>query len=173
MNFERFRQNFADLVENLVGRRIDYAQFYPADVVAQNADGTLQVLPDDEKIRGTGLDRVPIRHGLPGTSVVVSQGAKVRVGFEAGDPGRPYAGLWDTDAAFVTITLAGGTQSLARQGDLVQSGGAGTSLILAGVGPASLGVPYPVSFSINPADVGPLAKPLFGAISTGQPKVKA
>ncbi len=105
LNFERFRQDFANIVENLVGRRLDYTQLYPAVVIAQNADGTLQLLADSPTIRGTGHNNVRIRHGLPGVSVTVSQGARVRIGFENGDPSQPYAALWDTDAASVTINL--------------------------------------------------------------------
>ena len=105
VDFERFRQNFADIIENLVGRRIDYSQLYTAVVVAQNSDGTLQLLADNTKIRGTGHNNVAIRHGLPGVSVTVSQGARVRIGFEEADPSKPFAALWDTDAAFVTINL--------------------------------------------------------------------
>ncbi len=105
LNFERFRQDFANIVENLVGRRLDYTQLYPAVVIAQNADGTLQLLADSPTIRGTGHNNVRIRHGLPGVSVTVSQGARVRIGFENGDPSQPFAALFDTDAAFVTIHL--------------------------------------------------------------------
>ncbi len=175
VDFERWRQQFADMIENLVGRRIDYSQLYPAAVVSQNSDGTLQVIPDSPKIQGTGMNNVRIRHGLPGTAVVVSQGARVRIGFENGDPSQPFAGLWDTDAAFVTITFAGGVQALARQGDLVQSGGAGTTVIFTPVPgsptPMAPGAPYFISFSADPLAVGPLAAPLFGTVSTGQPKL--
>lgn len=103
--FERWRQDFANIVENLVGRRLDYTQLYPAVVVKQNSDGTLQLLADSPTVRGTGHNNVRIRHGLPGVSVEVSAGARVRLGFENGQPSQPYAGLWDTDASFVTINL--------------------------------------------------------------------
>ena len=105
LTFERWRQDFANIVENLVGRRLDYTQLYPAIVVSQNSDGTLQLLADSPTVRGTGHNNVRIRHGLPGVSVEVSNGARVRLGFENGDPSQPYAALWDTDAAFVTIHL--------------------------------------------------------------------
>ncbi len=105
LTFERWRQDFANIVENLVGRQIDYTKIYPSVVVAQNADGTLQLLADNPKVRGTGHNNIRIRHGLPGVSVEVSAGARVRLGFENGKPGEPYASLWDTDAAFVTIHL--------------------------------------------------------------------
>ncbi len=103
--FERWRQDFANIVENLVGRRLDYTQLYPAVVVKQNSDGTLQLLADSPTVRGTGHNNVRIRHGLPGVSVEVSAGARVRLGFENGQPSQPYASLWDTDASFVTINL--------------------------------------------------------------------
>ncbi len=105
VDFERFRQNFADIIENLVGRQVDYTKLYPSVVTAQNADGTLQLIPDNKKVQGTGHNNIKIRHGLPGVSVEVSAGARVRLGFENGKPSEPYASLWDTDAAFVTIHL--------------------------------------------------------------------
>lgn len=103
--FERWRQNFAAIIENLVGRKIDYLKLYPAVVVAQNSDGSLQLIADDPKVRGDGHNNVRVRHGLPGISVTVSQGARVRLGFEEGDPSKPFAALFDTDAAFVVINL--------------------------------------------------------------------
>ncbi len=113
VDFERFRQNFADIVENLVGRRIDYTKMYPAVVVAQNSDGTLQVIADDPKIRGNGHNNIALRNGLPGTSVTVQQGSRVRLGFEEGKPNLPYAALWDRNAAFDEINLGQSTEFVA------------------------------------------------------------
>jgi hypothetical protein len=73
-----------------VNRRVDYSQLYGARVSRQNADKTLQVVLDNARVKSGGLDKVPIRHGFPGT-VTVTSGARVLVGFEAGDPSKPYA----------------------------------------------------------------------------------
>jgi len=81
-----------------VRREADFAKLWPAAVVSQAADKTLELTPDDERLRGVGgLNAVPIRHGIPGIAVVVSAGARVRVGFDGGDPKRPYAVLFDED----------------------------------------------------------------------------
>lgn len=170
-----------------IRQNIDYSRLYPCRVVGQNPDGTLQLRPDSPKMRGKGLDRVPLKHGLPGIEVTVSQGAKVRLGFDNGNPGEPYAALWDTNAEFVKIKVAGGTQPVARMGDLTVSGGPGTMVTMLpafGVSPGAsvlpgplapalgIGLPYLVSFSDIPPT--PLtADPLPGYIATGNEKFDA
>lgn len=67
---------------------------YTATVIAQGADGSLDLLPDDRRIQGQGLQSVPIRHGLPGCTVKVAPGEQVLLGFDGGDPRQPYAALW-------------------------------------------------------------------------------
>ena len=112
-------------------RRVDYFALYPAKVVSQNADRTLELKPESSKL--PQMSKVPIRLGIPGASVRVSAGARVLVGFENGDPKRPYAGLWDT-ASLVELVIDGGSNAVARVGSTTQghvhSGTAG---------------PYPVS----------------------------
>jgi len=99
-----------------VMRDTRYHALYPCTVEAQAADGTLDLTPDDEAIRGTGLQAVPIRHGLPGVRVKVKQGARLLLGFEAGDPTRPFAALWEP-GAIEEISIDGGTKPVARAGD--------------------------------------------------------
>lgn len=105
----RLTSGLIDRILDTVRRETDYHKLWPARVVKQNTDKSLQLYPDDARLRGQGgLDKVPIRHGLPGVSVDVVTGARVRVGFEGGDPKRPYAALWDTDLTKlddVTITV--------------------------------------------------------------------
>jgi hypothetical protein len=67
---------------------------YTARVVAQAADGSLDLLPDDFRLKASGLQSVPIRHGLPGVKVKVPPGESVLLAFDAGDPRQPYAALW-------------------------------------------------------------------------------
>jgi len=78
-------------------QKIDYSRLYPCKVAAQNGDGTLSLVPDDARMKGHGLERVKIRYGLPGFKANVRGGARVRLGFDAGDPSRPFAALWDED----------------------------------------------------------------------------
>lgn len=67
---------------------------YTAEVVRQAGDGTLDLMPDDDRLRSQGLQSVPIRHGLPGVTVEVPAGERVLLGFDSGDPSKPYAALW-------------------------------------------------------------------------------
>jgi hypothetical protein len=102
-----------------IRQQIDYSRQYPGRVSKQNADGTLQVVTDDAKVKGSGLDRVTYYVGLPGSKVKVSSGQRVLIAFEAGDPDKPYVAAWQGGAA-LEVTIAGPTGlPAARQGDLV------------------------------------------------------
>lgn len=101
-----------------VTRETLYLRDYECTVERDHGDGTLDLLPDDEKVRGTGLSRVPIRHGLPGVTVRVVTGSRVLLGFVEGDPRKPYASLWQP-GSIEEISFDGGTASVARVGDIV------------------------------------------------------
>lgn len=123
---------FRALVESVV-RRTDYHALYVARVVAQGADGSLDVIPDNDKM--PGMTGVPIRYGVPGLSAKVKAGARVLVGFEGGDPSRPIATVWESaaltelritsearvvvDCPSVELGAEGGAP-LARLGDVVE-----------------------------------------------------
>lgn len=81
-----------------VMRDTKFHALYPCVVERQDSNGLLDLTPDDESIRGNGFQNVPIRHGLPGFKVKVKQGARLLLGFEAGDPRRPFAALWEPGA---------------------------------------------------------------------------
>jgi hypothetical protein len=99
-----------------VMRDTRFHKLYPCTVERQDANGLLELTPDDEEIRGTGLAAVPIRHGLPGFTVKVKSGARLLLGFEAGDRKRPYAALWEPGAV-EEIVFDGGTNPVACDGD--------------------------------------------------------
>lgn len=102
-----------------VMRDTKFHKMYPCTVQSQSSDLTrLELLPDDEEIRGTGTAAVLIRHGLPGVTVKVPRGARVLLGFAAGDERRPYAALWEP-GSIESISFAGGTKPVARMGDSV------------------------------------------------------
>jgi hypothetical protein len=96
-----------DAAERRVDLSIAYSRLYPAKVVAQDADGTLHLYPDDERMRGSGLTGVPMRHGVPGLTVRVAVGEYVMLGFEGGQPSRPYAALWPDGSSVESLTLHG------------------------------------------------------------------
>jgi hypothetical protein len=99
-----------------VMRDTRYHKQYPCTVESQDAAGLLDLTPDDAAMRGDGLGKVAIRHGLPGVTVKVKQGARLLLGFEAGDPRRPYASLWEP-GAIEEISIDGGTKPVCREGD--------------------------------------------------------
>jgi hypothetical protein len=130
-----FRAALADFVRGLFPRYA-YLGLFPARVVAQNADLTLELVPDDSSLP-RGLSNVKVQHGLgPGVQVKVAPGARVLLGFRGGKPDEPFACLWESGAlqelvvsAAVRVTvdaplvlLADGAQGVARIGDTVVAG---------------------------------------------------
>jgi hypothetical protein len=97
-----------------------YAQWYPARVVRQADDGSLELYPDDETLRGNGLTRVPLRHGLPGCSVELYENARVLLFFEGGLPTQPAAALFPGETRVKTVHL---------HADLIELGGGGAGFV--------------------------------------------
>lgn len=130
-------------IEAVIGRRLDYHALYPATVASQAANGDLAIVPDDERVRGFGLDPVPIKTGIPGTTVTVAVGARVLLGFEAADPKRPYAALWEPGGLLTltinanTIDLAAAVAAVIRDGEIISITGVFPA---AGLGTLSNGV---------------------------------
>ncbi len=155
----------------LVMRDVTYHKHYVCTVESQNGM-TLDLKPDDERIAGAGLGAVPLRVGLPGFTVEVPQGARVLLSFDNGDPSKPAAALFDPGSV-TRIVFDGGTQAVARQGDLVESGGVGTVVIFdlpvpTGIpSPLTTLTPYLVSFGPMPPTAA-FALPLYGSIATGR-----
>lgn len=75
--------------------RLDFSSPMHVRVVAQNANLTLEIKPDDP--RYPGISKVPIRAGLPGVWVRVAAGARAVLEFEDGDPGRPVVTAFEPD----------------------------------------------------------------------------
>jgi len=94
-----------------------YLGSYAGTIVQQNADGSLEWVPDDERL--AGMSGVPIELGIPGSSVKVATGTRCAIGFRNGDKKKPYVQSWDTGTA-LEICFAAGQLPLARQGDMVQ-----------------------------------------------------
>lgn len=73
---------------------LNYLGVYRAQVTGQNADGTVSLSPEDQRM--PQLDQVPLRTGIPGVTLAsVSIGSRVRLSFDNGDPSKPHASLWD------------------------------------------------------------------------------
>ncbi len=82
---------------------VDYRALYRARVVTQRADGSLDVRPDDSRL--PSLCGVGIKYGLPGVTLQVAGGASVLVGWENGDPQRPFALCWDTSPSSLKLVI--------------------------------------------------------------------
>jgi len=98
---DRVKTYLARIVDDVM-RRVDWYAWYPARVLGQSEDGTLELRPDNPRV--PGLSKVPLRLGVPGVRVNVLPGARVLVGFEGGDPSRPVASLWERQSC-VEIAL--------------------------------------------------------------------
>jgi hypothetical protein len=101
MDTDRIKSGFVAILRGILSK-VDYLALYGATVVSQAADGTLELLPDDERVPGAA--KVPIRHGLAGVHVKVPAGARVLMGFENGNASKPFAALWEL-AAFTELGL--------------------------------------------------------------------
>jgi hypothetical protein len=92
-------------------------QSHGAEVIVQHADGTIDVLVDDERI--VQATKVPVRVGGPETRVVLEKGDRVSLVFQDGNPRRPVVCGVDLDPAAArgvarfNDTVAVGTLTLA------------------------------------------------------------
>lgn len=94
---------------------IDYYTLYRATVVGQSGDRlTLDLEPSDPRL--PGMQRVPLKLGIPGTTVEVKSGCAVQVGWEGADPQRPYACLWDSGAEVPVMTIKAAKIELGGEG---------------------------------------------------------
>lgn len=120
-NLARIAEPLKAFIEAMVGRRLDYYALYPCSVVSQSGN-ELEVVPDDARVKGFGLGSIPIKVGLPGYEVEVPEGARVLLGFEAGDPKRPYCAIWESATDVDQLTFDSGSEDVARTNDDVDAG---------------------------------------------------
>jgi hypothetical protein len=100
----RYRTNgkpgLRGMLEALV-RRITrdtlYLGTFLCEVSKQSADGTLDLMPFDQRLRATGLQSVPLRHGWAGVKeMTVPPGELVMLAYDEGKPNKPYAALFNS-----------------------------------------------------------------------------
>lgn len=147
----RVFEDVAAFIGTQVDNRIDYSRMYPSKVLKQSGDGTLELLPDSAKLRGNGLTRVPIRHGIPGLHVTVPAGVKVNLFFEAGDPKLPAASLWPDGSSVTQMKIT--TPTLIVDGDIQCTGE---------ITAKSQTAPVTVSGHKHPTALGPSGQPTPG-----------
>jgi hypothetical protein len=129
---------------------------YPAQVQAVASDGsTLDVAPADTRI--SGEKNVQLRVGVPGQVAIVQPGAVVLLGWEGGDPKRPYCvPHWDQGANVSKLTfnataieLAGNTYSAQKTEDLFTDMKAFIGAVIADLASAAAAPVSPYSATVN------------------------
>jgi hypothetical protein len=95
-------------VREVMMPKLQLARFYAGRITGQLGDGAVALLMDDREIAGQwkGLDHIPLVFGLPGVTIKAKNGARVRVFFDAGNPSRPRAALFDQGAPVDEITIS-------------------------------------------------------------------
>jgi len=177
----RIKGSLQAIIEAVVGRRLAYHALWPATVAAQVA-GQLELVPDDAELKGLGLGNIRIRHGEPGYATEVPPGSRCLIGFEAGDPKRPYVAQWLANTSVTSITFENGIQDIARTNDTTSQGALTVSQPIP-LGPVlfsyldGTGSPA-VAFSIAATNISlappaPTVLSLAGIITSGNPKLKA
>jgi hypothetical protein len=79
--------------------RIDWFGSYPCTVISQSGDlETVEVKPDSTKLADLPPG-VPIRWGIAGVKCRLSNGSRVLVSFEEGDPSKPYVSMWQNSTS--------------------------------------------------------------------------
>lgn len=128
----RMTAGFAGLYGRLAGHHVagpvDYCAMYRAKVAAQSSDFRfVDLTPDNPKIPGVG--NVPFKLGLPCATAQIQAGAYVLLGWEGGDPSKPYAvPAWEGGESIVKMVLG------------MVSGAGGALIILGGETGAEWGV---------------------------------
>ncbi|MBI2388632.1 MAG: hypothetical protein HYV09_03360 [Deltaproteobacteria bacterium] len=175
---DRFKGSLVSIIRSVMSE-VDYHKPYPARVVVQDSDGTLQLKPDSDRI--PGLTGVPIRYGIPGVTARVPPGTRCIVEFENGDSRTPIVTAFEP-GALIELSFDGGSRSIARVDDTADCGAlswasdpSGKSLTLSYRRPGTLvAVPFlALAFPAVKAtpDAGEIA--IESVIRSGAPKLRA
>lgn len=104
MSADRIKDSLTAFVKSVFSS-LDFYAFYRAKVVSQSSDNLkLDLQPDDARFAG-GLSGIPLRLGIPGATVTVTPGAYVFVGWDGGDPQKPFCMLWEDGASVTALTF--------------------------------------------------------------------
>jgi hypothetical protein len=186
---EREPGRIAGLMRAIARRSTDDALYgkYRYRVIKMRADGRVELQAVRKAAGMPDVQPLSQWPGVAGAHAELAPGTEVLVEFIEGDRSQPiitgYTGKGGPAFSPVELAFCESTLRAARQGDLVQSGGVGTVVVLqpvTGVGAPPnnavvAGVPHLISFASTPTDQAGIAtgaKPLYGAISTGSPKVR-
>jgi len=154
------------IVERALRRlRFGFLRLVTGKGVSQNADGSLQVQPDDANYPPT--NPAPYRLGVPGMKVKVAPGAQCLISYENSDPGRPVVTAWGP-ATLQELVIAEGSMGAARVGDAVACG----TLVLTVVAPGVLSGTYTDPFGVVTPITSGAPIVLKGKITSGSSIVK-
>jgi hypothetical protein len=113
---------------------VDFYGRYECKVIAQSADlSTVDLQPVNAKF--AGLQRVPLRLGLPGVTAQFAPGAKVLLGWMEGDPSQPYAGLFYGGETLTALTVGTAADNVITKQDI--------TTLMAAISAATY-IPYPL-----------------------------
>ena len=163
-----------DRLLQVIDRRLASTRFqrlFPAKVVKQNDDLTLELILDDAV--APGLSNVPMRTFAPSIQVKVASGSRCAVAFENGDPQQPVATLFEMGSLMELALNASGKVTI--KADMVLLGDGTTPVALEGSHTHGHSHTFVLS---TPAGGGPVTgviNPSNDLIETGEgsPKVKA
>lgn len=130
-------------------RPFDFLALYTGVTSAQSGQA-FDIKPDDDRL--PGMSKVPIRHGFPGLTVTVANGAKILVGWQNGDPRLPYCALWGGGETVQAATMVADKIQLGADGLVAAQNGVVLGLC---VDPFS-GATH---FALGGASVSVMAKP--------------
>lgn len=95
---------------------IDYYALYRAKVVKQSPDrGSVDLVPEDSRLP-KGMNDIPIKLGIPGATAKFAPGAQMLVGWEGGDPARPYAMAFEGGASVAVLSITAAKIELGGEG---------------------------------------------------------
>ncbi len=158
--------------------RISYLAYYPGTVEKQSSDLAFVDVTPDDRVNLPGCPNVPLRLGVPGATAQLQQGTRVLLGFDAGDPQRPFAFLFDPSSVTIKLTIQANAIEInpdsspkesARKGDAVD-GGKLAFLFSPGGGGASLDIQHVAPGGIPPVGYTLVSWP--GKINAGSGTVK-
>lgn len=93
MDLDRFAAAIQDVINALIGRKLDALALYPARVVQQTGN-FVEVVADDARL--PGMPPLPIYSGTPGVTAEVPEGTRVLIGFTSGDLSKPFVAMWES-----------------------------------------------------------------------------
>ena len=161
-----------------VMRDVTYHRRYLAEIERRAPNGTFDIKPLDDAMRGRGLQGVPERVGIAGAeTLAVKAGTRCLFGFANGDTMRPEIVAWEFTKGSAVVSLDGGLAGLARKGDPVKVV-VGATVPIVCVVSGTVTTPPPASVTTPVAGlqfvgIATLSGEIRADIIGGTPKVKA